>query len=38
MLAIDMPDGPEAGSVIELSGESAFWFADERISPLVDPS
>ncbi len=38
VLAIDMPDGPEAGSVIQLSGESEFWFADGRISHLVDRS
>lgn len=38
VLAIDMPDGPRAGSVIELSGESEFWFADGRISHLIDRS
>jgi hypothetical protein len=37
-LAMAMPDATEAGSVIALSGESAFWFVDGRISPLVDRS
>lgn len=38
VLAMDMPEGPKAGSVIELSGESEFWFSDGLISHLIDRS
>jgi ketosteroid isomerase-like protein len=37
-LAIDIPDGPSAGSVLDLHGESEFAFADGRISRIVDRS
>lgn len=38
VLAVDLPDGPAAGTVIELSGESEFEFSGERISRIVDRS
>ncbi|MEP7185438.1 MAG: nuclear transport factor 2 family protein [Rhodanobacter sp.] len=38
VLAVDMPEGPKAGSVIKLSGESEFWFENGRISHLIDRS
>lgn len=37
-LAVDMPDGPPAGTVLELQGESEFAFADGLISRIVDRS
>ena len=36
--AIDVPNGPMAGTVIELEGESEFEFAGERINRIVDRS
>jgi hypothetical protein len=36
--AVDIPDGPRAGSVIELQGESEFGFDGGRIARLVDRS
>ncbi|MEO8999605.1 MAG: nuclear transport factor 2 family protein [Rhodanobacter sp.] len=38
VFAIDVPNGPVAGTVIELAGESEFEFAGERISRIVDRS
>lgn len=38
VLAVDLPDGPAAGTVIELAGESEFEFSGERISRIVDRS
>lgn len=37
-LAADIPDGPAAGTVIELQGQSEFSFADGLISRIVDRS
>lgn len=37
-LAADIPDGPAAGTVIELQGQSEFAFADGLISRIVDRS
>ena len=36
VLAADMPDGPRAGSVIELQGTSEFSFTGGRIVKIVD--
>lgn len=38
VLAIDLPDGPTAGTVIELQGQSEFGFADGKICRIVDRS
>jgi len=38
VFAIDVPNGPAAGTVIELEGESEFEFADGRLSRIVDRS
>jgi hypothetical protein len=37
-LAIDIPDGPRAGTVLELNGESEFAFDGHLISRIVDRS
>lgn len=37
-LAADIPDGPPAGTVLELDGESEFAFEDGLISRIVDRS
>lgn len=37
-LAVDVPGGPAAGSVLELQGQSEFWFRDGLISRIVDRS
>jgi len=37
-LAIDIPDGPRAGTVLDLNGESAFAFDGRLISRIVDRS
>ena len=37
-LAADIPDGPAAGTVIALQGQSEFSFADGLISRIVDRS
>lgn len=37
-LAVDLPDGPSAGTVLELRGESEFGFENGRISRIVDRS
>jgi len=37
-LAADVPNGPTAGTVLELQGQSEFSFKDGRISKLVDRS
>ena len=36
--AVDVPDGPRAGSTLELEGRSEFGFEGERIARLVDRS
>lgn len=36
--AVDVPDGPRAGTTLELRGHSEFTFAGERIAKLVDRS
>ena len=38
VFAIDVPNGPAAGTAIELEGESEFEFSGERISRIVDRS
>jgi ketosteroid isomerase-like protein len=37
-LAVDIPDGPRAGTVLNLNGESEFTFKDGRIFKIVDRS
>ncbi|WP_064077014.1 nuclear transport factor 2 family protein [Prescottella equi] len=37
-LAVDLPDGPLAGDIIELRGTTNFTFHDGRISRIVDRS
>ncbi|HZX79921.1 MAG TPA: nuclear transport factor 2 family protein [Lysobacter sp.] len=37
-LAVDIPDGPRAGELLELEGESEFHVVDQRIAKLVDRS
>jgi hypothetical protein len=37
-LAVDIPDGPPAGTRLELAGESAFGFCGDRIAVIVDRS
>jgi hypothetical protein len=37
-LAMDVPDGPSAGTVIEISGRSEYSFLDGRITKIVDRS
>ena len=37
-LAVDIPDGPRAGTVLDLNGESEFVFKDRLISKIVDRS
>jgi hypothetical protein len=37
-LAVDIPDGPCAGTVLELNGESEFAFDGRLISRIVDRS
>ena len=37
-LAADIPDGPSAGTVVELQGRSEFSFKDGQISKIVDRS
>ena len=37
-LAVDIPDGPRAGTVLELNGESEFGFDGHLISRIVDRS
>lgn len=37
-LAVDVPDGPAAGTVIDLQGQSEFWFRDGLINKIVDRS
>lgn len=37
-LAVDIPDGPPAGTVLDLNGESEFAFKDCLISKIVDRS
>lgn len=38
VLAVDLPDGPRAGSALDLQGESEFEFVDGRIGRIVDRS
>lgn len=35
-LAADIPNGPSAGTVLDLQGESEFWFGDGQITKIVD--
>ncbi|MGH8502696.1 MAG: hypothetical protein ACREVE_09535 [Gammaproteobacteria bacterium] len=37
-LAADIPDGPPAGTVLELQGTSAFSFNNGQITKIVDRS
>lgn len=37
-LAVDIPGGPLAGTVLELQGQSEFSFKDGQISKIVDRS
>ncbi len=36
VFAVDVPDGPAAGTAVELQGESEFEFRGGRISRIVD--
>jgi ketosteroid isomerase-like protein len=36
--AVDVPDGPRAGTTLELAGRSEFGFEGERIARLIDRS
>ena len=38
VFGVNVPDGARKGTVLELQGESAFEFADGRISRIVDRS
>ncbi len=38
VLALDLPDGPRAGSVLEMTGSSEFVFDDAWINSIVDRS
>lgn len=37
-LAVDVPDGPRAGTELALAGESEFTFADGLVAKIVDRS
>jgi len=37
-LAVDVPDGPSAGTVLDLEGRSEFSFGDGQITKIVDRS
>lgn len=37
-LAVDIPDGPSAGTVLDLQGQSEFSFTAGKISKIVDHS
>ena len=37
-LAVDIPNGPLAGTVLDLQGESEFSFSDGQITKIVDRS
>lgn len=37
-LAVDIPDGPRAGTVLDLNGESEFAFDGDSICKLIDRS
>ncbi|HEU5437173.1 MAG TPA: nuclear transport factor 2 family protein [Telluria sp.] len=37
-LAVDIPDGPKAGSEVAMEGRSEFTFEDGRIATIVDRS
>ena len=37
-LAADIPDGPAAGTVLDLQGKSEFSFSDGKITRIVDRS
>jgi len=37
-LAVDIPDGPAAGTLIELTGQSEFSFGEGCITRLIDRS
>ena len=38
LLAVDIPDGPRAGSLLQVHGHSTFAFREGRISGIVDRS
>jgi hypothetical protein len=37
-IGVDIPDGPQAGTVLDLHGESEFSFDGARISRIIDRS
>lgn len=37
-LAMDIPGGPVAGTLIELTGQSEFFFGERGITRLIDRS
>lgn len=37
-LAVDIPNGPSAGTILDLKGQSEFYFVNGRISKIVDRS
>lgn len=37
-LAADIPDGPSAGTILDLQGKSEFSFGDGQITKIVDRS
>lgn len=37
-LAVDLPDGPASGTVLDLKGQSEFYFKGGRISKIIDRS
>ncbi|PUA29261.1 MAG: hypothetical protein B0W54_01270 [Cellvibrio sp. 79] len=37
-LAVDIPNGPSAGTVLDLKGQSEFSFVNRRISKIIDRS
>lgn len=37
-LAVDVPGGPSAGTVLDLQGQSEFYFVDGQISKIIDHS
>lgn len=38
ILAVDVPDGPRAGTVLDLEGQSEFWLDGALITKIVDRS
>lgn len=37
-LAVDIPNGPSAGTILDLKGQSEFYFVNGRIRKIVDRS